>query len=322
MKTPKIVNSLQHLDDGMIVASEKKRALVKRPNWMRWVAMAAAFVLIAGALVIGVQLATPGRGNTVIALDVNPSMEIEIDENDRVVAIKALNTDAETVLSGMDFAGADINLTVNAIIGSMLKNGYLTVDRNSILVSVNSGDTQKATDLQALIAGDIEATLKKSNIEASVMLQDYKENAEIKKLAEKYDISTAKAALLQRVVSAGLKDAKGVAYTYEMLAPMKVHELRILLESKGLEVDGVRASGKAHNPNYIGEEKALKEALKHAELTEDTVRRIEIELDFERGRMVYSVEFETAEFEYEYELDAETGEILEVEKEAEDDDDD
>jgi aspartate/methionine/tyrosine aminotransferase len=44
-----------------------------------------------------------------------------------------------------------VDVAVNAIIGSMLKNGYLSVDENSILVSVKNDDTGKADKLKNTI---------------------------------------------------------------------------------------------------------------------------------------------------------------------------
>ncbi len=306
MKNPKIVNAMNYVDDDMVAASDQA---AKRPAWTRWGALVACFAIIMGVLVFGNM-----NASATVAFDVNPSIELEVSKNEKIKDVKALNADAEKVIGEMDLEGVDLNVAVNAIIGSMVMNGYLTADRNSILVSVKSKNAKHAEQLQNAIRGDIEQTLGESGIEASVIVQSYGKNSDAEKIAEQNHISVAKANLIEKIIESGLKDANGVPYTAETLAHMNVHELKMLLESKGMDLEGVASSGNAAN-NYIGKDKALEIALAHAKLTKDQVKEIEIELDYEYGTMIYDVEFETKEFEFEYEIDAESGEIVKAEKE-------
>ena len=62
-----------------------------------------------------------------------------------------------------------------------------------------------------------------------------------------------------------------------------------------------------------------------AELLEDKKLRTSVaklaekkELDFEDGRMVYEVEFESNGYEYSYEIDANDGSVISHEKERDD----
>ena len=64
--------------------------------------------------------------DSIITLDVNPSLNIIVDAADKVIEVQPLNDDARTVIGDMDFAGSDLDVTVNALIGSMLQNGYLS----------------------------------------------------------------------------------------------------------------------------------------------------------------------------------------------------
>ena len=66
---------------------------------------------------------------------------------------------------------------------------------------------------------------------------------------------------------------------------------------------------------FITREEAKEKALTHAGLTDVTLRRIETDLDRERGVTVYEVDFEHDGYDYAYVLNAETGEILFHEKE-------
>ena len=51
-------------------------------------------------------------------------------------------------------------------------------------------------------------------------------------------------------------------------------------------------------------------AFNHSEVTEDQVLGLEIEKDYENGKMIFEVEFYANGFEYDYEIDSETGKII------------
>ncbi len=338
----KASRAMQHLDDGLIesVINEekpKKNAhlilkrgnIMKNNNFRRWVAVAAAFaIIIAGGLFAGTY--TAGAQGATIAFDVNPSIEIEVNGKETVTAVKALNEDAQIVIGDLDFKNVNLDVAVYAIIGSMVKNGYISADQNSILISVNSKSEKKANSLKDKISGEIGTLLEENNISASVITQSFKENDEINKKADENKISTAKATLIEKIVAAGLLDANGVPYTYEVLAQRNVNELKLILESKEVKVDGISSSGVASGKQYITREEAKAAALAKAGLAEADVTRFRIEMDFEDDRnifaMVYEVEFVSGDKKYEYEILAKTGEILEEDIESvkirDDDDDD
>lgn len=65
----------------------------------------------------------------------------------------------------------------------------------------------------------------------------------------------------------------------------------------------------------LTQEEALASALSHAKLAKgdlDFVKRIE--MDFERGRRIYEIEFYKDGFEYEYDIDAVSGKVLKFKK--------
>ncbi len=316
----KITNAMNHIDDGIIVGAERKAKIARKPTWTKWVAVAACLTLIVSGVFALIKPTEDVSTNTIVAFDVNPSIELEINKDEKVVSTKALNEEAQKVLADMNLENVDINVAVNAIVGSMLKNGYITVDRNSILVSV-SGDAEKASALQKLISADIEKLLGEKKIDASVIAQTYEKNEEVEKKAEENHISVAKANLIEKIVAVGLKDAQGNVYSYESLAGLNVNELKLLLESKSVKVEGIESSGNASKTEYISAEAALAAALKNANTTKDAVKGIDVEMDYENGKMIFDVEFVFEKTEYEYEIDAKTGEIVKVEKEVDDDDD-
>ncbi len=335
MKNGKASRAMAYLDDALIESAmdirdlrgdtpthlPQRRTRMKKTSWTKWVAVAAAIALVASVGLLLVPILS-GVSDTIIALDVNPSLEMEINKQDKITDIRTLNADAEVVIGDMELKGVDLEVAINAIIGSMLKNGYLSAERNSILISVDSTSADKAATLRERLTGEIDALLSGSNIQASVIAQTYEHNNESSQKAEENNISPAKATLISKIVAAELLDANGIPYTYEVLAQLNVHELKLILESKSVTVEGIEASGTANASQYITREQALAIALQKAGLAESDLIRYEIEMDFDddhiidgtRGVMVYEVELRTSTMKYEYELLAKDGAILEEEK--------
>ncbi len=325
MKTPKIVGAMNYLDEQFIadaalekVGAPSLRKIDEKPKtrgaWLRVTAVVAASIAVLSGGIITANLLNNTQGVTVVAFDVNPSMEIEVDSQERVVKVTPLNEDARKVVGDMRFEKVELGIAVDALISSMLRYGYLTTEQNSILISVSSSSSKQSTTLRREISDSVSAILTNSNIQASVLTQSFKKT-------EKYEgVSSAKEALIQKIIRGGLTHADGSKYTHAQLSKLRVHELKLMLEYKGFYPSGVEFSGKASEENYIGKEQALSIAYDRAGVTAGMVRELEVELDFDDdiGGMVYEVEFVYENFEYEYELNAITGFILEEEIEPED----
>ena len=137
---------------------------------------------------------------SVIGIDVNPSIELSINRKERVLEAKALNTEAENIIQDMDLEGVELNVAVNAVVGSMVTHGYLDDLENAILVTVSNDSVRKARELRASVVGDIEQTLKENQVEAVVYDQQVIEDEEMEALARQYDISYGKAYFLKELI--------------------------------------------------------------------------------------------------------------------------
>ena len=76
------------------------------------------------------------RPAATIYLDVNPSVTLEINKKERVMAARPGNDDGEKILSEMDLVGTDADVAVNALIGSCIRYGYLDEAHAILLISV------------------------------------------------------------------------------------------------------------------------------------------------------------------------------------------
>lgn len=287
------------------VKTQKRRI----PLWARWTAAAAAVLVLGTGVFFGARYYSQNLVvDSQILLDVNPSIELKLNANDKVMELNAKNDDAVEILDDMDLKGTDLNVAVNALLGSLVKHGYIGEVSNSILVTVESEDAEHGHQLQAQLAEEIDRILSAQSIDGAVLSQSLSEDtdAELKTLADQYGISMGKAALVQLLLS------NNPTYRAEDLSKLTINELNLLLASQkaALSDSGINSVGAASDKAYIGEEKAKQAALAHAGLAEQDVTIHKLKLDFEDGQVEYEVEFFTSTREYEYDINAKTGEIL------------
>lgn len=196
--TPNVLDKIDLSTPQEIYVKPSRRVRMYRR--MRTVAMAAAACLCVAVLGGGVSFYQNHRVDSVIGIDVNPSIELSVNRNEKVLQANPLNEDAETILDDMDLKNVDLDIAVNALIGSMVRNGYLDELDNAILVTVTNEDEKKATSLRQDVVGDVETSLQEHAVQAVVYDQQMKVTEEIQNLAEKYSISYGKAYFLQELI--------------------------------------------------------------------------------------------------------------------------
>ena len=291
-----ILSACDH-EKGKVIYMEKKRSSPLRG----FAAIAAVLVLIIAGVFAVKNLGAPSDTlAAVVSLDVNPSIELNVDKDEKIISAKGLNDDGRRVLGDMELEGSSLEVAVNAVIGSMLKNGYLDDMANSILVSVSGVNGYDADKLRSTLADDVNRQLEN----CSVLSQDVSNaDSDTVKLADKYGITVGKAALIRQIVAADSR------HSFEELAPLSINELNLIADGKtlsGIASNGAAASSKA----YIGRDAAVDAALGHAGVTRSEMRKLDVDLDYEHGSMVYEVEFKVGAAEYEYDIGAADGDIV------------
>lgn len=302
----------QHKKKGNVIhMSENKNLNSKKKYYLTAiVAVAAVVLLLIGAYPI-LQRNIISPTDSVIMLDVNPSLALRVNSKEKVTSVEALNEDAKEILQGMELKGTSLETAVNAIIGSMLQKGYLSELQNSILVSVENHDATRSEQLQQKVSELISNATQNSSLDSAVLSQTINDtDTELSVLAQNYNISLGKAALIQEVI------AQDPMKSFEELAGLNINELALIISSQNLSSELVTQTGIASDKTYIGREEALNIAYAHSGVVETDILEIEAELDSEHGVMIYEVEFETNTTKYEYDINASTGEIINFEQQT------
>ena len=271
-------------------------------KWTILVAACLAVVLLAGG---GVLYQQANAVASVVSLDVNPSIELKVNSSEKVLVCTPLNDDAKAILAdmgeGADLKGAKLDVAVNAIVGSLVRNGYLSSISSAIMISVEDKNADRAQKLQQELASAVDVALQTGESKASVLTQTVQQNAELDQQARENNISTGKAALVNRVL------ALNSTLKFEELAAISVGELKDLIEA-----------GAPAMP--IGKDKALDIAVKaFGNTTSAQISYSEVDAELDETPAHYEVEIITQSGEeFEYKIDAYTGVILETKREAAD----
>lgn len=295
------------VDSGISVVPTNR--MIGRRVISRIIAAAAAFAIMF-TCIYSLMRRDAEKIYATVFIDVNPSIEINVDKKDRVVSVIPRNEDAMLVIDGLDFSGSTVEVAVNAIVGSMLKCGYLNNDNiegiiNSILISVESTDENSSHRLQEMLTGEINSVLNKFSVDGIVLTQSIdKTNDSLGELAEKYGITQSKAQFIQSILDSGLD------YDFSSLIGLSISELNTIL------TQSVTPAPNMDSAQMISQEEARNIAFAHAGVSDKDVIDFEIELDSENGVTYYEIDFDTVDFEFEYDINAQTGVIIKSEKEA------
>ena len=272
----------------------------RKPARKRWPALVAACLAV--VLLLGGGGVFYQRANavaSVVSLDVNPSIELKVSRSEKVLACAPLNDDAKTILAdmggGADLKGAKLDVAVNAIVGSLVRNGYLNSISSAIMISVEDQDTARAEKLQRELTSAVDGVLQTSEAKAAVLTQTLTQDAAREQQARENNISTGKAALVNRVL------AINPSLKFDALAKLSVEELKDLAEA-----------GAPAMP--IGKAAAAYAAEQYAGTTALDSVTAEVDSELDESPAHYEVELHTAWGEFEYLVDAYTGNVLSGQK--------
>ncbi len=278
---------------GTVINMETKKTTKRK--WTSLIAACLAVMLLGGGLFYQRANAVA----SVVSLDVNPSIELKVNRSEKVLVCTPLNEDAKAILAdmsnGADLKGAKLDVAVNAIVGSLVRNGYLDSISSAIMISVEDKDTARAEKLQRELTSAVDGVLQTSEAKAAVLTQTLTQDAAREQQARENNISTGKAALVNRVL------ALNPSLKFDALAKLSVEELKDLVEA-----------GAPAMP--IGMDAARTAAEQYAGTTALDSVTAEVDSELDESPAHYEVELYTAWGEFEYLVDAYTGNVLSGQK--------
>ena len=203
------------------------------PALRRVAAGALCLLLFFSGLSLGLLIPEGGgtpTADTFVYVDVNPSIQLQTNADNRVLACVAENSDAEAILENLDLVGVDMNTALSAILGAMYVGGYLREDANSILISVDAPSEERTSSLLADITGKIDAVFADAALDCSIIAQTVeKDNAALAQRARENGVSIGKMQLIDKMI-AGLSDFG--EEDAEKLSAMSIRDLSLICNAR------------------------------------------------------------------------------------------
>ncbi|MGI6607381.1 MAG: PepSY domain-containing protein [Erysipelotrichaceae bacterium] len=238
-----------------------------------------------------------------ISLDINPSIEISLDENDKVVEIVGKNSEGKEVIEGLNVIGCEVNTALTSLINALVKHGYLNDSANSILVTVNNEDM--TTDIMEML----QEALSEEDFAGSVVCQNLRNDPKLVELANKYNISIGRAQLITELIE--LDDT----YQIEELVKLNVNQLNLLLGNPENKIPGLKRMGQPSEKEYIGQDKAKETAFESVGAVETEISDYSCEIEYRHRNIVYIIKFVYNNTEYAVMVNGTSGAVLECEQE-------
>lgn len=243
---------------------------------------------------------------SVVSLDVNPSIELKVNKQEKVLSCVGLNEEAREVLANMDggadLKGTKLDVAVNAIVGSLVRCGYLDSISSAILISVEDKDQDRAAKLQQELTAAVDSVLQEQSNNAAVLSQTMTQDAALEEQARQSNISTGKAYLVRQVMEMNGTTATNSTHAFQQISALSVEELKDLLETGEKRIPFGQTAAQVAAEEYVGT------------LSVDSVTT-EVDPELDESPACYEVELRHPTLgEFEYKVDAFTGEVLSGQK--------
>ncbi len=211
------------------------------------------FMMIVLLTVFAITIAgcstTSAEGETFMSVDINPSIEFVLDENDEIISVKFSNEDAEIVGADIDFIGMHYEDALDALLNAAVETGYIDVESNdnNVIITVGNDNETQQNELNTNARETAQTYLEEHKIGGAVLNGEVVYD-DLEAIADEYDISIGKARMIK---SAQETDE---TLSTEELAEMPMEDLMDLITTAHREKMQAFADNKKQDALALKEE--------------------------------------------------------------------
>lgn len=148
---------------------------------------------------------TPAQTVAYVSVDINPSIHMSIDQDNRVLQANAINSDGESILEHIQIQGKTVQTAVGMITEEAIAEGFITKEKaNSVIVAIAPIDNRmKVTALEQTLVASAESVLSGKDLASEV--QAFQTDKSLKEQAEINGVSMGKLALILKANNDGIQ---------------------------------------------------------------------------------------------------------------------
>lgn len=226
-QTPDILDKIKRDARFAIPEKEVKPSILDlfRSRGIRY-----SFVSLFVIAILGVMFLTTGTENQVYAatvtMEINPQIEILIDEDDLVMEVNLLSDDGTEIISNdISLKGKTLDEVLEYLIKRLVEEDYISSTDDNVLMFYVNGETIEIQERVLLrVEAKLNAEAEKYNrvinyLNANNIELTDQQIRRVQRIITDYDINPGRAAIIIKII------AESDAYTIEDLAPMKMRNL-------------------------------------------------------------------------------------------------
>jgi predicted transcriptional regulator len=163
---------------------------------------------------------------TIIQIDINPSITFVLDEDDYVVAIIVNNEEAEIITADLVLLGLKWEEALEAYLAAAQETGYLNVTRsdNQVTISLSSEGKADLDLFKAAVQNRVSAFLDREDIQGQITATE-KYFEDLEAIAEENNVTVPQWILIQAALSAD------ETLTLEAALELRTEDLQLILQS-------------------------------------------------------------------------------------------
>lgn len=170
-----------------------------------------------------------------ITIDVNPSIEMVIDDKNQVLSVYGNNDEGKMIIEGENIIGQNIEDVINSIILIELQTKYLVPGiENEIVISVTSDEDSKNTVLQENIKQIISTSCNNNLLNAKIKIDNSKTIEELRNLVLKYNPTIDEKVSDKYTLTNLLNEIKLYQLEVKNLATKKLEDLYLEVKNQSI----------------------------------------------------------------------------------------
>lgn len=138
--------------------------------------------------------------DSMVYLDVNPSLTLETNRRDQVIRLSGLNDESQALIEGLDYKGKSLEAVAAELLDRLVLQSYVSSSEPAILLSVFNEDPEKRSRQLSALDQAIHAYLQSLEIEPIVLTQSLDPTETLTEYAEANHISVSKMTLIRNMI--------------------------------------------------------------------------------------------------------------------------
>lgn len=234
--TPNVLDQILEQDIVPMKAEDAILSQEKKKEGQRKMGAYLSVLGVAVAAMLLLFLYNRSVVETSITIDVNPSFEIQLNRQEKVKKVIAINEDAQKIVEQVDFTDKDLDSTMEKLMDAMDADGYFN-KKAAVLVSVQNKKEETAQKIEKKVRKKMRRLCENSKKMPVIYTQSVRTDKEIDEIARNYHISKGRATFICNMTK---RDSD---WKVEDLASMSIEELVVAVKQKGVKVSEILEKG-------------------------------------------------------------------------------